>query len=142
MIKKNKKKVLRHFQLKIRNKEHAATFDSFQRKMIFLGLNVTDVVMDDINGRDVRTIFDFTLLTEPEMLALMVKKGVSRTRQSLKRMRDRGELIDPITKEKLWGTDGATIIYNSEAVIKLLSNKGQKGKKKKSGKVSSKAVKR
>lgn len=126
--KKKQKPVFRHFQLKLRTKDQASTFDRFQKKVIIAGLNVTDLVMELIKSEDANRNINFTPLSEPDMLRLMIKNDVSRTRQSLKHMRDRGELVDPDTGQQLWGTDGATIIYNSEAVVKLLKKKSRSGR--------------
>lgn len=123
MVKKKVKKVLRHFQLKLRNKDQKQTFDRYQKKTIMSNKDVTDEIMSLVAEGELKLQLNFTPLYEAEMLKLMIKQGVSRTRQSLKHMRDRGELVDPVTGDQLWGTDGSTIVYNSEGVIKLLKKK-------------------
>lgn len=120
-----RKAPLRFFQLKLRDKDSKQLFDQFQKAVIFDGQSVTDVIMRLIKGTVFTDLSRGKLMFETDMLELMKKKGVSRTRQMLKRMRDDGRLVDPETGERLWGTDGNSIIYNADPVIALLKKVGR-----------------
>lgn len=120
-----RKAPLRFFQLKLRDKESKKIFDQFQKIVIFDGKSVTDVIMALIKGSTIVLPGMGPLMFESEMLEEMKRKGVSRTRQMLKRMRDDGRLVDEETGDRLWGTDGNSIVYNSPGVIKLLKKVGR-----------------
>lgn len=108
--------VLRSFHLKIRNKRDAVKLDRFQQLAIFEGEAPAATLMsmiDSFNKFGAQRV----LASEAQMVDALHKAKLSTgTRQVLKTLRDSGQLVGP-EGEKLWGTDGNSIVYDLRGVI-------------------------
>lgn len=109
--------VLRSFHLKITKGSDAKSLESFQRNTIFSGMSPGQTIVGMIKSFN-RFSPKIKLATESEMVEALHKANLtSGTRQVLKTLRDSGMLNGPDGR-RLWGTDGNSIIYDRDGVIK------------------------
>lgn len=117
MAMKKNNNVERIFIWRFNTKKQAATFQNFVLRSVVSGESVQDNLLRMVEKFNETNTPDFTPVTEADMLQALHKKKFKTTRQSLKNMRDRGDL------DGLWFTDGKSIVYNKESVLDLIKKR-------------------
>lgn len=125
-------KILRTFILKLTNKQSVKEFENFQKLAIFRGLKPVDAVNLAISKynfhhaekRKAENMPPLELVGEVELLEILKKKGISVTKVTLKKWRDKNILIDE-DENQLWGSDGYSIVYDLRPTLAFIKRRKQ-----------------
>lgn len=120
--KQKNKKPIHHYQWKFTKKVDLEYFREFEKIALSQGLHVDQILMEMVINYNERNKLSFPLVSEPELLVLLEKKGLSTTRQALRNYRRAGFLQDPVNG-KWWYTDGRNIGYNATLVASFIAKR-------------------
>lgn len=114
-------KVLRVFNWRMTEKSDVKAFEEFQKKAVFMGIPPGDALRSLVERFSLENPTEVDLLSEKEMLTSLAKSRLGVTRQTLKSIRDKripnGIGLDGV---RLWASDGATIVYNKQGMLKFM----------------------
>lgn len=136
----DKSRVLRVFNWKIGKRQTVAELEKFQKNAIFGGQNPADLLAKVITEYNVANDSGRNLVTESQLVAELTKKKLGLTRQWLKSMRDEEVLVRQLedgSSERVWYTDGHSIVYDLDATLKIIRERKKAGNSKTTKEVTS-----
>jgi hypothetical protein len=116
---RDKKRTSKVFNWKLETRDAIEALEEFQLLVLTEGKTDDHVFLELVKSYNKKNKKRFTILSEPDLLLRLEREGYSVTRQTLKKYRDQGLLVNS-ANQKLWFTDGISIAYNFEAVLKFI----------------------
>lgn len=111
-------KAKRNFIWKMYDEEFVKVWDRFKKLSVFQGVKPSEALESLVELTVSETALEIDLIFEPEMLEVLSSEGLASNRQRLSKLRRLNQLNDD-NGAPIWYTDGDTICYDKNAVIKF-----------------------